>query len=242
MSEKKFTTYVCAAATPKSQTKLLEDNLSTVLPIEFRRVGSIPEIFSLLSDPTFTVDFINIRAEEFNCVNGADAFALVRTLATLIDCTVYRPIGSIKPVKRTTKIFLGVTSQTDPALIREIMQFSEVSNVICVPGDNFTFEDMVESMRNQLNSSNILPKKVRLMLKLKKKTEDCNCIHLTPRQKQIFDIVLERGSSNKIIARTLNISESTVKLHLGHIFKKYGVKSRTQLAVFAREKSCQEAL
>jgi two-component system nitrate/nitrite response regulator NarL len=60
-------------------------------------------------------------------------------------------------------------------------------------------------------------------------------IQLTTRQKQIFEMVVDRGLSNKIIARTLNISESTVKLHMGHIFKKYGVKSRTQLAVFARQ-------
>jgi DNA-binding NarL/FixJ family response regulator len=50
-------------------------------------------------------------------------------------------------------------------------------------------------------------------------------------------MVVDRGLSNKNIARTLTISESTVKLHMGHIFKKYGVKSRTQLAVFANSQS-----
>jgi len=60
-------------------------------------------------------------------------------------------------------------------------------------------------------------------------------IKLTPRQLQIMDMICSKGASNKSIARLLNISESTVKLHVGHIFKKYGVRNRTQLAVFTRK-------
>lgn len=65
-------------------------------------------------------------------------------------------------------------------------------------------------------------------------------VKLTPRQKQIFDLVSERGLSNKSIARTLNITESTVKLHMGKLFQKFGVKSRTQLVAFNRGKSKEE--
>jgi DNA-binding CsgD family transcriptional regulator len=238
MTEKKIITYVCSAM-PKQQSNSLELVLKEALPVEFQRTESIPEIFPLLSDPNFRVDFINICVEEFDHVHGVDTFALVRTLSTLIECTVYRPEGSKKPVKRTTKIGVGVTSNTDPALIKEIMQFSEISNFICVFGGSFTFDDALESLQLQLDGSTTIPKKIQGMLKAKKKEQTtcskANCIVLTPRQRQIFDMVLERGSSNKIIARSLNISESTVKLHLGHIFKKYGVKSRTQLAVFAQK-------
>lgn len=60
-------------------------------------------------------------------------------------------------------------------------------------------------------------------------------VKLTARQHQIFDIITTRGASNKHIAKMLNISESTVKLHVGSIFKKYGVRNRTQLAVFAKK-------
>lgn len=62
-----------------------------------------------------------------------------------------------------------------------------------------------------------------------------NKINLTTRQAQIFRLVTEKGSSNKVIARMLNISESTVKLHMSQIFKKFGVKTRTQLAVYSRQ-------
>ncbi len=60
-------------------------------------------------------------------------------------------------------------------------------------------------------------------------------INLTPRQRQILDIIATRGVSNKNIARMLHISESTVKLHMSSILKKFGLRNRTQLALFARD-------
>jgi two-component system nitrate/nitrite response regulator NarL len=42
-----------------------------------------------------------------------------------------------------------------------------------------------------------------------------------------------RGLSNKAIARELDLSEGTVKLHLYSIFQKLGVGNRTELAALA---------
>jgi DNA-binding NarL/FixJ family response regulator len=44
-------------------------------------------------------------------------------------------------------------------------------------------------------------------------------------------LVANRGLSNKKIAQILNISESTVKVHISSILKAYGVRNRTQLAL-----------
>lgn len=52
---------------------------------------------------------------------------------------------------------------------------------------------------------------------------------LTFRQQQIARLIINRGLSNEQIADTLNISEATVKLHAGLVYKKYGVKNRNQL-------------
>jgi DNA-binding NarL/FixJ family response regulator len=43
------------------------------------------------------------------------------------------------------------------------------------------------------------------------------------------------GLANKQIGRRLGISESTVKVHLGNIFKHLGVSDRTSAALWARE-------
>lgn len=65
-----------------------------------------------------------------------------------------------------------------------------------------------------------------------KKIPNADSITLTAREGQVLNLIVERGASNKVIAKSLGISESTVKLHMSKIFKKYGVRSRTQLAVF----------
>ncbi|AXA90692.1 response regulator [Massilia sp. YMA4] len=57
---------------------------------------------------------------------------------------------------------------------------------------------------------------------------------LTPREKEILDC-LARGESNKVIARSLDLSESTVKIHVQNVLKKLNLSSRVQAAVFAVE-------
>jgi DNA-binding NarL/FixJ family response regulator len=44
-----------------------------------------------------------------------------------------------------------------------------------------------------------------------------------------------QGMANKQIARKLGISESTVKVHLGSVFRRIGVTDRTSAALWARE-------
>jgi len=56
-------------------------------------------------------------------------------------------------------------------------------------------------------------------------------VRLTDREHEIFNLVARRGLPNKKIAQMLHIKEDTVKQHLGNIFKKYGVRNRTQLVL-----------
>jgi two-component system nitrate/nitrite response regulator NarL len=55
---------------------------------------------------------------------------------------------------------------------------------------------------------------------------------LSPREKDIF-LLIAKSLSNKLIARDLDIAETTVKIHIQHIFKKLDLISRVQIAVFA---------
>ena len=57
---------------------------------------------------------------------------------------------------------------------------------------------------------------------------------LTDRERQILEH-LARGESNKTIARALDISHDTVKLHVRHILSKLNLTSRVEAAVFAVE-------
>ena len=57
---------------------------------------------------------------------------------------------------------------------------------------------------------------------------------LTPREHEILSH-LAGGQSNKTIARALNITDGTVKLHVKSILRKLGVHSRVEAAVLAVE-------
>src|SRR6185295_1977969 len=59
---------------------------------------------------------------------------------------------------------------------------------------------------------------------------------LTHRERQIVQLVSE-GLSNKEIARELNVSRGTVKVHLYNIFQKLEVSNRTVLATIALQRS-----
>lgn len=55
---------------------------------------------------------------------------------------------------------------------------------------------------------------------------------LSPREQQIL-AEIARGASNKEIARTLEIAEATVKIHVQHILRKLNLSSRVQAALYA---------
>jgi len=57
-------------------------------------------------------------------------------------------------------------------------------------------------------------------------------LHLTPRQIEVLAL-LARGSSNKMIARQLDVAEATVKTHLTTIYRALNVSSRGQASAIA---------
>ena len=58
---------------------------------------------------------------------------------------------------------------------------------------------------------------------------------LPPREEDVLREIA-RGSSNKEIARALDIAETTVKIHVQHILRKLGLSSRVQAAVYASDR------
>lgn len=56
---------------------------------------------------------------------------------------------------------------------------------------------------------------------------------LTPRQEEVLRCICD-GLANKQIARSLNLREATVKMHIKMIFAKLGVNSRTQAIIASK--------
>jgi DNA-binding NarL/FixJ family response regulator len=63
------------------------------------------------------------------------------------------------------------------------------------------------------------------------RSEAAKIEQLTPREREIFQVACT-GVTNKQIAEQLSISEATVRHHLGSIFAKLGVSTRSELVVY----------
>ncbi len=57
---------------------------------------------------------------------------------------------------------------------------------------------------------------------------------LTRREKDVLKLIA-KGQSNKMIARSLDIAEGTVKVHVKRLLNKLGMRSRTEAAVWVVE-------
>ena len=57
---------------------------------------------------------------------------------------------------------------------------------------------------------------------------------LTKREKDVLKLIA-KGQSNKMIARSLDIAEGTVKVHVKRLLSKLGMRSRTEAAVWVVE-------
>lgn len=55
---------------------------------------------------------------------------------------------------------------------------------------------------------------------------------LSAREREVM-VCIARGDSNKVIARQLDIAETTVKIHVKHILRKLQLSSRVQVALYA---------
>lgn len=61
---------------------------------------------------------------------------------------------------------------------------------------------------------------------------------LTEREEDVLALI-ERGYTNKMIARELKISDGTVKGHVKHLLKKLGFQSRVEAAVWASQRAAR---
>ena len=128
---------------------------------------------------------------------------------------------------------VGIENTTPAAIIKELQKhkiLAIVPSAVTI-GAEYTNAAVKSMLKNQAH----WPKEIISKLPgndRKSKNKDNNA--LTNRQQEVFDLIANRGLSNKQIARTLNIAESTVKLHVSAIMKNYCVRNRTQLALMKK--------
>ncbi|MCD1125459.1 two-component system response regulator NarL [Jinshanibacter sp. LJY008] len=96
-------------------------------------------------------------------------------------------------------------------------------------------EDLLEALRQAATGQMVLSEKLTPILAASLRTAqpsgERDIQQLTPREQGILKLIAQ-GLSNKLIARKLDIAESTVKVHVKHLLRKMKFKSRVEAAVW----------
>lgn len=111
---------------------------------------------------------------------------------------------------------------------------------------NIDTEFLLDSIRRAANGESVMSPQMAANLanairsEKKMAEEKADVPHLSPRESQIIQLIA-KGSSNKEIARNLDIAESTVKIHVQGILRKLNLTSRVQAAIYAIDHNLVES-
>ncbi|NLO20705.1 MAG: response regulator transcription factor [Syntrophomonadaceae bacterium] len=94
--------------------------------------------------------------------------------------------------------------------------------------------ELIDTIHRVMDGEIVIHPRVanRLIEEITRSEQEQDGVKLTKRERDVLSLLV-KGNSNKEMAENMFISEKTVKNHLTSIFRKLGVKDRTQAAVYA---------
>ncbi len=163
-------------------------------------------------------------------VNGVDAIADIKAASPksrVIMLTVS---------ENEQDLAAGLKAGADGYLLKTINTEDLCDSIIRVwDGDSVISPEMMSKLVGLLRESPTLSTSVSEKEVSPTLPADDPIHLLSPREREILCLVA-KGDSNKLIARALDIAETTVKLHVQHILRKLNVNNRVHAAVYARER------
>ena len=122
-----------------------------------------------------------------------------------------------------------LTSFAEPERVRSALEAGAVGYLL----KDSEPRDVLEAVRAAVAGHAPLDPRVTRAL-LPSADRGASDVSLSGREREVLFHVA-KGLPNKQIARTLGISERTVKVHLGNVFRRIGVSDRTSAALWARD-------
>lgn len=184
----------------------------------------------------------NIEVVASTC-EGTEGIKLANELTpdiVILDIRMPEPNGLavLKLIKKQNPSIrvVMVTTSRDDSDVAEAMQLGAQGYLL----KDMQPDDLIKSLHSiQAGEIIVAPELAGVLARvvqgkqIKSNSDDILSI-LTPREREIL-IHLADGGSNKHIARILNISDGTVKLHVKSILRKLNIHSRVEAAVIAVE-------
>jgi DNA-binding NarL/FixJ family response regulator len=177
--------------------------------------------------------------------DGAEAVDLARRLlpdVVLMDIRMPRMDGvaatrSIVAARLPVRVLILTTFDLDEYIVGALRAGASGFLAKDVPA-----EDLLAAIRTVAAGEAVVAPRIlrRLLDKFAESLPDPNAtpprdLHvLTEREREVL-VQVARGLSNAEIARELQVSETTVKTHVGHLLTKLGLRDRVQAVVLAYE-------
>src|SRR5687767_14612296 len=165
---------------------------------------------------------LQVVAEAGNGVEALDAYDRVKPDVTLLDLRMpvmegVEVVHRLRERDPRARVIVLTTYDTDEEITRALKAGAKAYVLKDISAD-----DLVTCIRDVLAGKTYLAPAAAAKL-----AEEVTRVHLTPRELASLRLMAD-GKSNKEIANELGISDRTVKTHLGHLFEKLGVTSRTE--------------
>jgi two-component system NarL family response regulator len=170
---------------------------------------------------------LHVIAEAANGLEAVDAFRQHRPDVTLLDLRMpvmegVEAVRHIRAIDPQARVIVLTTYDADEDIARAL-QAGAKAYVL----KDISAEALVACIHDVLAGKTYLAPAAAAKL-----AERVTRIQLTPRELSTLRLMAD-GKANKEIATDLGISERTVKTHLGHLFEKLGVTSRTEAVKIA---------
>jgi len=165
---------------------------------------------------------LEVVAEAGDGLEAVQAFERHHPQITLLDLRMPRLEG-VEAVRRIrehdpqARVIVLTTYDTDDEISRALKAGAKAYVLKDISAD-----DLLGCIRNVLAGKTYIAPAAAAKL-----AEGVTRVQLTPREMAALKLMAD-GKANKEIATALDISERTVKTHLGHLFEKLGVTSRTE--------------
>lgn len=165
---------------------------------------------------------LRVVAEAANGQEAVDAFRKHRPDVTLLDLRMpvmegVEAVRQIREVDPQAKVIVLTTYDTD----------EDISRALKAGAKAYVLKDISATALVACIHTVLAGKTYLAPSAAAKLAEGVSRVQVTPRELATLRLLAD-GKSNKEIASNLEISERTVKSHLGHLFEKLGVTSRTE--------------
>jgi two-component system, NarL family, response regulator LiaR len=166
--------------------------------------------------------------------NGQEAVAMARELQP--DVVLMDLLMPLMDGIEATRVIRSELSEVEVLALTSVLEDASVTGAIKVGAIGYLLKDTdAEELHRAIRGAaegrvQLAPEAAARLIREVRAPESPE--ELTERETEVLKL-LARGQANKQIASELFVEEKTVKAHVSSIFRKLGVRSRTQAALYA---------